>query len=312
VETGNSETAAPAVTRQVGLCGLGNMGSAIASRLAPRFRLLGYDTDQARAARAAKEYGFQSCAGLTDLAAAESVVLCLPSPSASVAVVESMAPRMPPGGVIIETSTVGPETMHRLGAICLPHGIGVIDAAIAAGVGQMRSGTAALIVGGDGADVDKAAPVLDALAAKTVRLGALGSGAALKVINNAVAHAVMVVLVEAAAMAEACGVPRGRFIDLLTGNDAGLTRPLEHRLMERVARGDYDGGMPTEAALKDSKLALALAQQNGIPIFAIQASHTVYEMAAAQQQGRLDYASIAMLWERWLGRSLADPGSAAP
>jgi 3-hydroxyisobutyrate dehydrogenase-like beta-hydroxyacid dehydrogenase len=301
----------PAVTGQVGLCGLGNMGSAIASRLAPRFRLLGYDIDQARAARAAREHGFRACADLADLAAAEVVVLCLPSPGASAEVVGALAPGMPPGGVIIETSTVGPDTMHRLAAAGRCHQVGVIDAAIAAGVGQMRSGTAALLVGGDDADVEKAVPVLDALAPKTVRLGAVGSGAALKVINNAVAHAVMVVLVEAVAMAEACGVPRGRFIDLLTGHDAGLTRPLEHRLMERVAQGDYEGGMPTEAALKDSRLALALAQENAVPIFAIHASHAVYEMATAQGQGRLDYASIAMLWERWLGRSLTDPSCGA-
>ncbi len=301
-----SETATPGPARQLGLCGLGNMGSAIASRLAPGFRLLGYDVDQDRAARVAREHDFRCCPDLAELRGAEWVVLCLPSPRASAEVVEVLAPRMAPGSVIIETSTVGPDTMRSLAALCRPHHVGIVDAALAAGVGQMRSGTAALLVGGDDADVAAATPVLNALGRKTIRLGELGSGAALKVINNAVAHAVMVVLVEAAALAAACGVPRERLIDLLTGNDAGLTRPLEHRLMERVAQGDYQGGMPTEAALKDSGLALALARETGVPLFAIQASHPVYEMATAQGQGRLDYASIATLWERWLGRSLTE------
>ena len=66
--------------------------------------------------------------------------------------------------------------------------------------------------------------------------------------------------------------------------------------------------MPTEAARKDSTLALALAQTSGVPLFAIQGAHTVYELALAGGLGRLDYASIAQLWEGWTKRSLANRG----
>ena len=59
--------------------------------------------------------------------------------------------------------------------------------------------------------------------------------------------------------------------------------------------------MPTEAALKDSMLALELAQKGHVPLFAMQSSHTVYEAAVAQGLGRLDYAAIARLWEEWGG-----------
>jgi 3-hydroxyisobutyrate dehydrogenase-like beta-hydroxyacid dehydrogenase len=133
---------------------------------------------------------------------------------------------------------------------------------------------------------------------------------AAKVANNAVSHAVMVVLVEAAAMAEAAGVPPEVFVELLSDPDAGLMRPLSHRLRERVLSGDYAGGMPLDAARKDSQLALALAQELDVPLFAIQAAHTVYELGLAAGHGREDYAVLARLWEDWAGRPLwgRDPG----
>jgi len=288
------------------LCGLGHMGEAIASRLS-RLSVLGYDADVEKGRRVCERHGLTHCESLDELAAARTVLLCLPAPSISQSVVTTLAPLMPEGSVIVETSTVNPTDVAALVETAAPHGVGVVDAAIAAGVGQMRAGTAALLVGGADDDVERARALLEAFSGRVVRLGPSGSGAALKVINNAVAHAVMVVLVEAAAMAEAAGVPRRNLIELMTGNDAGLTRPLEHRLMERIAAGDYEGGMPTDAARKDSTLALSMAQSLNVPLFAIQASHIVYELAVADGYGRMDYASIAKLWESWLGTSLSDP-----
>jgi 3-hydroxyisobutyrate dehydrogenase-like beta-hydroxyacid dehydrogenase len=289
----------------VGLCGLGNMGAAIAGRLAAAGQPLLFDVDERRAATVAAHLGVEPVAAVEDLADADVVLLSLPNPAASHAVVATVAPRLRPGSVIVETSTVAPGDVERMAAAARVHGVGLLEAAVAAGVGQMTAGTAALLVGAYDDDFARALPVLETIAANVHRIGEPGAGAALKVINNAVAHAVMVVLVEAAALAEANGIDREHLIRLMTGNDAGLTRPLEHRLVQRIAHGDYEGGMPTEAALKDSVLALNLAQRSHVPVFAIGGSHAVYEMATAQGLGRQDYASIARLWEGWLGRPLS-------
>ena len=73
---------------------------------------------------------------------------------------------------------------------------------------------------------------------------------------------------------------------MLAGPDGGLIRPLTHRMMQRVAHGDFDGGMPLNAARKDSTLALAMAQDGHVPLFATQAAHTVYDLAVARGLGR--------------------------
>ena len=57
--------------------------------------------------------------------------------------------------------------------------------------------------------------------------------------------------------------------------------------------------MPLDAARKDSVLALQLAQTLGVPLFAIQGSHSVYDIGVAAGYGRDDYAVVAKLWADW-------------
>ena len=78
-----------------------------------------------------------------------------------------------------------------------------------------------------------------------------------------------------------------------------MLRPLLHRVRERMKYGDFDGGMSVTNARKDSCLALETAQQLGVPLFAISASHTPYEIAAANGLGEADYAALSRLWEEW-------------
>lgn len=292
----------------VGVCGLGNMGLAVAGRLATARPVVGYDLDRDRVDTARREHGVVAADGLGTLGGLGLVLLSLPTPAASLDVVASLAESLPAGATVIETSTVNPSDLHRCARILEPRGIALVDAAILSGVAQTEAGTATLLLGGADEDLDRAEPALAPWSSTRTRLGPLGAGMAAKVINNAVAHAVMVVLAEAGALAAGAGVRRDQLAELLARPDAGLIRPLTHRFTERVLRDGFDGGMPTEAARKDSTLALALAQETGVPLFAVQAAHPIYELAVAEGLGRLDYAAVTTLWERWTGRPMADDG----
>ena len=283
----------------VALYGLGNMGFPLARRLAKTCTLQVHDLDEGKCAKAASDFAATVITGPEDIAATRFIVLCLPHPEASRAVITAIRKNLRADAVIIETSTVNPDDIIQAAALLEGCGAGIIDASILAGISQMEAGTATLAIGGDAEAVTAARPVLDAIATRQVVFGGLGSGAAAKVINNAVAHAVMVVVAEAGAMATASGVDIDALVKVLSDPEMGLHRPLTFRYAQRIAQGDYAGGMPLAAARKDSELALALAQQAGVPIFAIQASHSVYEMAAGAGYGREDYAVIAKLWEGW-------------
>lgn len=289
--------------RTVGLVGLGNMGSALASRLLGAGPLRAYDrSDAARAAVA--EAGAEAVDDLARFAGCDVVFLCLPTPAISAAVARELAGVLAPGALVVETSTVNATDMTAMGELLAARGIRCLDAAILSGVDPMRAGAAPLLVGGEEADLAEVQDLLSAVSNQVTRYGPLGAGMAAKVINNAVAHVVMVLLCEMGALGAASGISVEQLVKLLEDPMAGLIRPLTHRMAERVAHGEYAGGMPTEAARKDSVLALQFAQQTGVPLFTVQAAHTLYEIALAQGLAREDYASIATLWEAWTGRDM--------
>jgi 3-hydroxyisobutyrate dehydrogenase-like beta-hydroxyacid dehydrogenase len=154
--------------------------------------------------------------------------------------------------------------------------------------------------------------MLDAAAEKIFYLGPLGNGMRTKLVCNGVAHAVMVVLVEAAALAAKQGIPMDVFYELMR-RESGLMRPLTHRFADRIFKQDFSGGMTTANARKDSALILRVAQDLGVPLFATSAAHTVYEIAMNSESGLAtqDYAAISTLWERWAGVTFKDGSDGA-
>jgi 3-hydroxyisobutyrate dehydrogenase-like beta-hydroxyacid dehydrogenase len=283
----------------VGLLGLGNMGSAVAHRLLQRFDVIGYDPDPRCSSQAAAR-GVQVTGSVEQVARrVDTVVLSLPHPAVSHDSVVRMSAIWASTGAVIETSTVTPDDARQASEVCTQHGITYVDAAILSGVKSMQEGTTSLLIGGDPASHPTIQGVLDALSPNQLVLGGVGAGMAAKVVNNAVAHAVYVVLAEAVAMARADGIAPTTLVKLLGDPEAGLLRPLTHRIAERLQAGEFDGGMAVDSARKDSELALRMAQSAHVPLFAIQAAHTVYEIAAAEGLGEHDYSIVATLWHRW-------------
>ena len=282
----------------IGIIGLGNAGSALATALSGKVPLVGYDLDAGRRQALAdlEMEPVESVAQVGTLA--KRVVLSLPAPDISRAVVTELLAAESLPDLIVETSTITPKVAMALDSLCQARRVRFIDAAVASGVAAMAAGQVTFLVGGRPPDVEIARHVLAPMAKRILHLGPVGSGMGAKVVNNAVMHAVMVVLIEAAALASKLDLSMSTLVDLLQGEE-GLKRPLTHRVCERMLQGRYEGGMSVLNARKDSALALEIAQQLGVPLYAIQASHTPYEIAAASGLENLDYASLATLWEEW-------------
>jgi 3-hydroxyisobutyrate dehydrogenase len=290
----------------VGIVGLGNAGSAMATALAGKVPLIGFDVNPERQ-RVVAHLALKWMPSVAELAtSADTVVLSLPTAEISKAVVSVLlsAPKVPE--LIIETSTVTPTVVQDLDAMCQARQVSFVDAAMASGVASMAAGKITFLVGGEAAAVEKAHAVLEPMASAIMHLGPVGTGMGAKVVVNAVLHAVMVVLIEAGAMGTRLGLPMQTLVDILR-REEGLLRPLTHRVQERIMHDQYQGGMSVTNARKDSVLALAVAQELGVPLYAIQASHTPYEIAAALGMGDLDYAVLARLWEQWTGVDFSVP-----
>jgi 3-hydroxyisobutyrate dehydrogenase-like beta-hydroxyacid dehydrogenase len=290
------------LARPIGIIGLGNMGLALASRVAASFPVLGSDPSAERQTLAAAA-GIETVDQQTIARSCSVVLLSLPRPSISLAVTRALAQGGSTPSVIVETSTVNPSDIANLVAAARESDIEVIDSAILSGVKQMSNGTSGLLIAGDLSVAEALDPLFAAITENRRVVGASGSAMAAKVLNNAVAHVVMVLLGEAMALSKTSGLDPQLLVEILAAPDGGLMRPLTHRIAERAFSGDYEGGMSLEAARKDSTLALAMAQDAGVPVFTIPAAHGVYEMAMAAGFGREDYAALVKLWEAWCDTS---------
>lgn len=282
---------------QIGLIGLGNAGRALLKALSAQASVKVYDRDPAR------------CSGLGAIVAESSaqlarecdvILLSLPNPAASLAVANDIRGLLRPGTIVVETSTVGPDDVEALNALLSPGGAEVIDAAIVGGVAKLAAGEGVFLIGAAADQAGAAGELLRAIAAEAHFLARRGDGMRTKIAVNAVAHAVYAVLVEAGALAAAQGIPVDLFEHLMT-RESGLTRPLTHRFTQRLRKHDFDGGMSAINAAKDSALAMAAAEQLGVPFDTIAAAHQAYERAIAAGVGALDYAALGTLWEQQLG-----------
>jgi len=282
----------------IGVVGLGNAGSAIAAAFAALGVVHGYDQNAGRRDDAAGK-GIITHDHLDGVASqADVIILSLPHPDISIAVTTQIMAQPIRPKLVIETSTVTPQTAIDCAALASAKDVGFVDAAIAGGVASMANGQMTFFMGGDDAAKAMARPVLESVAAGIYDLGDIGAGMGIKVVNNAVMHALMVVLIEAFAMSKKLGVQSDMLISILN-REEGMLRPLVHRVQERMKYADFEGGMSVTNARKDSCLALATAQQMGVPLFAISASHTPYEIAEANGLGDADYAALSRLWEDW-------------
>ena len=291
---------------KVGLVGLGNAGLALATPIARKFAVIAYDASEARC-KLAREAGVEVAANVRAVAQqCDILMLCLPNPAISRTVLTEIGTVALERKLIIENSTVGPDDISALLRIVEPAKARIIEAAILGGVHKLAAGQGTFLVGAADADFAEAKPILDSAAEKIFHLGPLGNGMRAKLVCNGVAHAVMVVLIEAAALAAAQGIPMETFYELMR-RDSGLTRPLTHRFKERILNQDFEGGMTIANAHKDSALILDVARELGVPLFATAAAHTPYEIALSQEKRGglpiLDYASISKLWEKWAGVS---------
>jgi 3-hydroxyisobutyrate dehydrogenase len=270
----------------VAVLGIGRMGRPLADRLvAAGHRVTVWNRTPTRAADVA---GATAAASPFEaVRGCGAVVTMLADPDAVTEVLfgaDGAAPGLAPGTLVIEMSTIGPDTVATLRKR-LPDTVGLVDAPVRGSVPQAEAGELDILVGGDPADVEAAGPVLAALG-RVQPTGALGSAAALKLVVNACMIATVAAVGDALEVARRLGVDRTAALDALAplGRAPGLVR----------ARAG-DGGTPThfalDLALKDVALA-AGGDHAGLGVLA--ATRDALWDAVAAGQGDRDFTVLAV------------------
>lgn len=269
----------------VGFIGLGNIGGPCARHLVEAgHRVTVFDVDEAAAGRLV-EAGARAAASAAEVAGAtEAVLLSLPNPEASEAVVAGdggVLAATRPGLVVVDLSTNSVGTARRLYEECRQAGVHYLDCPVSGGAWAAERGDLALMPSGDESAFDSVREALVCFGKDDTKwLGPSGTGTLMKLINNQVFLVATQVFGEGYLLAAKAGLDIGDFLATLRASSAGMYMPLADMIVKRQwESSNYD----LTLAEKDLRLALESAQEIGTPLPLTDAAHGV--LARAVQSG---------------------------
>jgi 3-hydroxyisobutyrate dehydrogenase/2-hydroxy-3-oxopropionate reductase len=207
-----------------------------------------------------------------------------------------------PGGVVdgiasdavaVDTSTIDPITTEKVGAAVDGAGAGFLDCPVSGSVSTVEAGTLTIMVGGDPEVLERARPVLDALASRVVHVGGRGAGAVTKLAVNGLVHGLNVALSEALVLAERAGVARETAYEVFASGAGGA--PFVH--YKRAAYEDPEHApvaFSLDLVAKDLELITGLGQRVGAPMRQATTSLDIVRRAIAAGYGEGDLSTIAV------------------
>jgi 3-hydroxyisobutyrate dehydrogenase/2-hydroxy-3-oxopropionate reductase len=202
------------------------MGSAMAERLAGEgVPAVVYNRTGARAAELAKRIGATLAATPAEAANQADVVISMVADDEAVTALyreaDGIIAGLRPGTVAVEMSTTLPDTVRSLAPDVHSCGAGLLDAPVSGSVSLARSGGLTIMVGGDAADLERARPILERLAARVFHLGPLGNGAVMKLAVNTLIFGLNGAVAEGLVLAERNGIDPALAYDVLAASAAG-------------------------------------------------------------------------------------------
>jgi 3-hydroxyisobutyrate dehydrogenase len=286
---------------KIGFIGTGTMGQPMVANLVKKgFQAIAYDT-VAAALDAAARLGCERAGSAAEAAAAADLVVTMLPSSANVeaaylgagGIIEGMAT----GRLCVDMSTIDPGTSQRVAARLRERGIRFLDAPVSGGVGGAEAGTLAIMVGGDAGDLEEARPVLAAMGANIIHVGAVGAGEVAKLCNNLISGTVAVAVSEAFRIGEAFGVDP-QILTSAIAKSSGATWVMEHMhpvpgIVDGAASSrQYTPGFMTDLMAKDLGLAVSAAREKRVPVVVAPAAQQLYRMASSHGFGRKDFSSV--------------------
>jgi 3-hydroxyisobutyrate dehydrogenase len=254
---------------RVGFVGIGNMGWPMAKRvLGGGFALTVLDVDRARVARFAAETGSAGAESGAALAgAADIVITMLPTGAVvrdALLGAGGIARSLARGAIVVDMSSSDPNGTRELGRALAELGIALVDAPVSGGVRRAEPGTLAIMIGGeDEAAIARARPVLETMGAKLFRTGPLGSGHAMKALNNYVAAAAFAATSEALLVGKRFGLEPGVMVEVLNAS-SGRNFHTDVVFPDHVVGGKFAAGFAPGLMAKDVGIAAALAREIGV------------------------------------------------
>jgi 3-hydroxyisobutyrate dehydrogenase-like beta-hydroxyacid dehydrogenase len=276
------------------------MGAHMARRLLKAGHSLTVFDTAADALREMEQSGAQVAPSAMEVAnATETAFLSLPTPDIVQKVCAGLAgaKRLK---VVADCSTTGPQVARVAQAELAKHGIIYMDAPVSGGMAGARDGTLAVMVSGQRKVFDKLESVLKNFG-KVFFVGeGAGQAQVMKLANNLLAAAVIVLSSEAIAMGVKAGLNPRQMCDIINAG-SGRNSATQDKFPRSVLPGTFDFGFATGLSYKDVRLCLQEADAQGVPMIAGAAVFQMLGVTKARFGADSDFTSIARVYEEWAG-----------
>jgi len=249
----------------VAVLGLGVIGQGMASRIATAaVELVVWNRTAETARRVAPGNATIATSATGAAAMADLVIVSLSDDAAvwSVLVEDAgMADALRSGTIVVDTSTVAPQTSRDVAGSLAGLGVTYIDAPVTGGAEKARDGTLTLLCGGPEPALDHVRPVLDMVAARVVRFGDVGAGQYVKAINQVMLAGALAGVAEGVALAEAARLDAASIVAALV-DGAAASWVLSQRAPLMISR-DLRARGRIALHLKDLRIAMQTTAELG-------------------------------------------------
>ncbi|MEV4317417.1 2-hydroxy-3-oxopropionate reductase [Actinocrispum sp. NPDC049592] len=288
----------------VGFIGLGIMGGPMAGHLVTAgHEVIGFDVVPESLTRLADAGGKAAGSVAEAVASAEVVITMLPNHPHVESVVlgsDGVLANAAEGTLLIDMSTIRPESSLAIAEAAKAKQIRVLDAPVSGGEAGAKGASLSIMVGGEAADFEAAKPLFDVLGKTVVHVGPHGAGQVVKAANQLVVGGTYALVAEAIVLLEASGVDAGTGLDVLAGGLAA-SRILDLKRETMVAR-QFAPGFRIDLHHKDMGIALAAARQAGVSLPVTGLVAQLVAAARAMGHGGLDHSALLKVTEALSGR----------
>lgn len=288
---------------KIGICGTGRMGSAIAQRLMAAGHEVGVWNRNPAKTMPLVDAGARLFASPSELVeGCDVTIVMLLNDAATEAVYHApngILKAKLAGRLIIDMSTVRPDTMKSAGTAALQGGAAFVECPVGGSVAPAKEGKLLGLVGGTQADVARAMPILEQLCRRIEHVGDLGSGSMMKLAVNLPLLVYWQALGEALTICKPLHLPAERLIDILT-DTSGAPAAMKGRgpVIARVLGGALPGetAFGLNAAKKDLACAVQFAASLHAELPVTASALACYEEAEAAGLGEADATTVSTRW----------------
>ena len=284
---------------RVAFLGLGIMGRPMAANLVKA----GHQVSTWNRSAGKEVEGARAAASPAEAARGAEVVWMCVSDTAAVEQVlfgpEGAESTLEQGAIVVDSSTIAPSATLRFAERLKQKGADYVDAPVTGSKIGAEGGQLIFIVGGAESTVDRLRPLFAAMGKLMVRVGETGKGQSAKLAMNLMIAVTYEGFAEALTLATRLGVNMERLLELI---NASMVRSgvVEYKA-PFVLKRDFTPNFPLRLMHKDIHLMLDAAREARIKLPALETVEEIYEIAADEGQGDLDYAATLALLEKWAG-----------